>query len=53
MKEVKAFFQDYKSLENKTVEIGEILGAEDAYSAVESAVALYQEKREALLTGAD
>ena len=39
------FFQDYKQLEGKTVEVDEIQRVEAAYSIIEDALARYSEKR--------
>lgn len=45
MNEVKTFFEDYKALENKTVEVGEIFGAIEAKAVVQKSLAMYQDKR--------
>lgn len=48
MNEVKAFFEDYKALENKTVEVGEIFGADEAKEIVQKCMNMYKEKRQEL-----
>lgn len=42
MVEIQRFFQDYKTLENKTVKIEEMGGAAEAVRVVRSALELYQ-----------
>lgn len=42
--ELKNFFEFYKVLENKKVEVGELLGKEKAYQCVTNSMKLYQEK---------
>ncbi|PHR91933.1 MAG: inorganic pyrophosphatase [Blastopirellula sp.] len=42
---LRRFFQDYKILEGKTVEVDEILPAENAYPIIESALQRYSEQR--------
>ena len=49
MHEVKTFFEDYKALEGKEVEVGAILGPDAARSAVVSAMKLYEQHRQSLL----
>lgn len=44
---VRRFFQDYKQLEGKKVEVDEILPAKDAYPIIERALAAYDKKRRA------
>jgi inorganic pyrophosphatase len=44
---VRRFFQDYKLLEGKAVEVDEIQSAGDAYPIIESALADYTKKRRA------
>lgn len=48
MNEVKAFFADYKSLENKTVEVGQILGAMEARKVLNDSIELYEQHKEEL-----
>ena len=43
MKEIKRFFEDYKTLENKKVEVDEFLDFTDAIESLETAMALYDE----------
>lgn len=40
--EIRRFFEDYKTLENKQVRVEEMLGAEDAIVVVREAIRLYQ-----------
>lgn len=44
---VRRFFQDYKQLEGKKVEVDEIQPASKAYPIIESALAAYDKKRRA------
>jgi inorganic pyrophosphatase len=44
---VRRFFQDYKQLENKIVEVDDFLSAELAYPIIESALTQYDKKRRA------
>ena len=41
---IKQFFNIYKKIENKNVEIGEILGTEDAKKIVEESIELYKKE---------
>ena len=41
---IKQFFNIYKKIENKNVEIGEILGTEDAKKIVEESIKLYKKE---------
>lgn len=41
---LQRFFEDYKKLEGKTVEVDDILPAHDAYSVIEAALHQYSEK---------
>ncbi len=41
---LRRFFQDYKKLEGKTVEVDDILPAQDAYPVIEAAVRQYSKK---------
>ena len=51
MTEVSRFFQDYKVLENKIVEIDHFLDREDALDVIREAIELYARQREALRNG--
>jgi len=42
MREIQRFFQDYKTLENKSVKVEEMGGAADALRVVRAALELYQ-----------
>lgn len=42
---LRRFFQDYKQLEGKTVEVDEIREAHDAYPVIESALQRYSASR--------
>jgi inorganic pyrophosphatase len=42
---VRRFFQDYKQLEGKNVEVDEIESAEKAYPVIERALEAYSRKR--------
>jgi inorganic pyrophosphatase len=44
---VRRFFQDYKQLEGKVVEVDQMLSATDAYPIIESALHEYTKKRRA------
>jgi inorganic pyrophosphatase len=44
VREMKRFFQDYKVLEGKNVEVGEPLGPEDALRILRAAIAGYRER---------
>ncbi|MDZ7611831.1 MAG: inorganic diphosphatase [Candidatus Moranbacteria bacterium] len=44
LKEIRHFFETYKQIENKTVEISGFKGKKDAVEAVEKSVKLYEEK---------
>jgi inorganic pyrophosphatase len=48
---LKRFFQDYKQLEGKQVQVEEIRPAYAAISVIEQSLARYQEHREELLAG--
>jgi inorganic pyrophosphatase len=47
---VKRFFQDYKQLEGKRVEVEDIRPAYAAVTVIERALARYQQEREKLLS---
>ncbi|MEM9694835.1 MAG: inorganic diphosphatase [Myxococcota bacterium] len=47
-RELQRFFEDYKALERKTVEVSEFLGAEPAVAAVREAFALYRKEENRL-----
>jgi inorganic pyrophosphatase len=42
---LRRFFQDYKQLEGKSVEVDEILAATEAYPIIEDALFRYSEQR--------
>lgn len=44
MREVKRFFEDYKALENKDVEVKNFLGVRDAFKIINDSIRLYQKK---------
>ena len=44
LKEIRHFFETYKSIENKVVEVSGFEGRDQALAAVEKSVALYKEK---------
>src|SRR5687768_11040299 len=44
-REIKRFFQDYKVLENKTVEVEDFLGPEEAFKVLREALDLYRKLR--------
>jgi inorganic pyrophosphatase len=44
-RELKRFFQDYKVLENKAVEVADILGPQDAISILRESLDLYRRLR--------
>jgi inorganic pyrophosphatase len=44
-REIKRFFQDYKILENKTVEVEDFLGPEEAFVVLREALELYRKLR--------
>jgi inorganic pyrophosphatase len=43
LQELRRFFQDYKALEEKEVDVGNLEGPEEALRAVEHAIKLYEE----------
>ncbi|MDP8972419.1 MAG: inorganic diphosphatase, partial [Actinomycetota bacterium] len=43
LNEIKQFFKEYKNLEGKKVEMGEISGPEDAREYIQRAINLYKE----------
>ncbi len=43
MKEIKSFFEDYKKLEEKEVEVNEFYGAEEAKKIINDSIVLYKE----------
>ena len=49
MVEVKRFFEDYKTLENKAVKVEDFLGRSEAEDVIRKAVALYQKNRRKLV----
>ena len=46
VKVIKQFFEIYKAIEKKDVEVGEILGAKEANKIVEESIQLYKESFE-------
>jgi inorganic pyrophosphatase len=51
MIEVKKFFEDYKSLENKTVVIEKFLDREEAWKIIDQAAAVYRKQQSQLRQG--
>ena len=49
-REIKRFFQDYKVLENKTVEIDHFLGPAEALEIIRDSLALYRRLRRGEIT---
>jgi inorganic pyrophosphatase len=45
LREIRRFFQDYKTLENKVVEVEDFMGASDATRIVREALGLYRQLR--------
>ena len=45
LREIRRFFQDYKTLENKQVEVEDFLGPEDAVRILDNALDLYRKLR--------
>jgi inorganic pyrophosphatase len=45
MKEIRRFFEDYKTLENKAVVIDELLGAKEAVAIIRESLDLYRRLR--------
>ncbi|MEX1365642.1 MAG: inorganic diphosphatase [Nannocystaceae bacterium] len=45
MREIRRFFEDYKTLEHKTVEVKDMLGAAEALTIVAEALRLYRDER--------
>jgi inorganic pyrophosphatase len=48
---IKRFFQDYKQLEGKRVEVEDIRPAYAAVTVIERALARYKQEREKLIAG--
>jgi inorganic pyrophosphatase len=48
---LRRFFQDYKQLEGKQVQVEEILPAFAALSVIEKSLARYQQHKEELISG--
>ena len=51
-REIKRFFQDYKVLEHKMVEVEDILGPNEAFQILRDALDLYRRLRRAARSGA-
>jgi inorganic pyrophosphatase len=49
MAEIKRFFEDYKILENKSVEVKDFLKQDDAFRIIKEAIALYQKCKAELI----
>lgn len=49
LREIRRFFRDYKALEGKEVEVGRLLGVEDANQILQEAVKLYAARRDSLV----
>ena len=47
-REIKRFFEDYKTLENKAVKVDEMTGAAEAHAVIRAALRLYQEEENRL-----
>jgi inorganic pyrophosphatase len=45
LKEIRRFFQDYKQLEHKEVEVDDFMGAADATRIIREALSLYRQLR--------
>lgn len=50
-REIKRFFQDYKILENKAVEVEHFLGPADAFAIIRASLELYRQLRRGELGG--
>jgi inorganic pyrophosphatase len=44
MNELKNFFEGYKALENKKVEVGNMFGKDKGYDCIRRSMELYKEK---------
>jgi inorganic pyrophosphatase len=51
LREIRRFFEDYKTLENKQVEVTDFLGPEDALRILKDALDLYRQLRRGELYG--
>ena len=51
LREIKRFFEDYKTLENKAVEVTDFLGPEDAVTILKDALDMYRRLRRGELYG--
>jgi inorganic pyrophosphatase len=49
IKELQRFFEDYKILEDKEVQVGDLRGRVDAINTIKSAVKLYSDKKSEIL----
>jgi inorganic pyrophosphatase len=51
MNEIKRFFLDYKTLENKSVVVEHFIDRAQALAVIDAAVRLYDEKKKSLMSG--
>jgi inorganic pyrophosphatase len=50
LREIKRFFEDYKTLENKQVVVEDFMGADEAVKILEDALDLYRKLRRGEIT---